>query len=365
MNGHLTWAELFARSVAELFDESDPGRVLRGLKLADSARGVGKLEVATGEVRTSVAGSRGGRYSVRVGFPDPGDPESIEYSCDCPDWDWICKHAVAVLAVLTGEAADDPSIVRRLGAGPAYSADEGAEVPEGAGATRWAAEAYEDGPSAAEAFARVPAAPPEAPPLPEAPEHPCFHSDPFDQGRFTEEIDADGLDLQAAIAANSAFGALDAADRGLGVHLRPDDLGLDAARIASSTAGLAPELARAAGCSQAEMEDRARAWAWAGADGVAVMTAWWKPEPAVREAADRQLAELFGQVNRRLNRWTVPSRNLQLRLAEDGRWHPYTKSGDRWAPAGPPSADPEAAARALDDQAEAKSSGFGTSNGSA
>jgi hypothetical protein len=129
-------------------------------------------------------------------------------------------------------------------------------------------------------------------------------------------------------------------------HPRPDDLELDAARIASTTAGLMPRLARAVGCTQTEMEDRARGWTWGGSEGVAALTGQWKPEPADCKAADEQMADLFGPTTRRLNRWTIPSLRLQLRLAEDGRWYPFPKTGNRWTPAGPPATDPAVAARA-------------------
>jgi hypothetical protein len=208
-------------------------------------------------------------------------------------------------------------------------------APEGAGVTRWAAEAYEDGPTAAEAFARVRTEFPDPPPVPAESAQPCFHQGPYDVGRFTDEIDADQLDLQTAIAANDAFAVLDAIEHGLQVHPRPADLELDAARIASHTAGLRPDLADISGCSPAEMNDRALAWLWAGAAGVAVLAGQWKPEPAVSKEADKRLAAIFGQTSRRLNRWTVQGLAVQLRLAEDGRWHPYERKGSRWTPAGP------------------------------
>jgi hypothetical protein len=332
----------FAQDMGDFLYDAEPGRLSRGRGYARSGV-VGEFELDEGFAATEVAGSRGSYYSVELHITPFGE---MSGRCDCPDSHWICKHIVAACIALVDLVDRDVNVLNVL-RGMAFPEPVHPQAPEGAGITRWAADAYDDGPSAADAFARVPADLPEPPPLPAAPEHPCFHAGPYDPGQFTDEIDADRLDLQAAIAANSAFNVLDEAARGLEVHPRPADLELDAARIASSTAGLIPQLAQAIGCSQAEMGDRARAWMWGGAEAIATLTGQWKPEPAVCKAADERLTDLFGQTTRRLNRWTIPSLNLQLRLAEDGRWYPYAKTGNRWTPAGPPTSDPETAVRAV------------------
>lgn len=336
MNPH---AVRFTEDVEDFLSDAEPGRLSRGRSYAHSGA-VGVFEIDEGFAATEVAGSRGSSYAVELHITPFGE---MSGRCECPDGAWICKHIVAACIALVDLVDLDLSVLNVL-RGMAFPESVQPLAPEGAGITRWAADAYDDGPSAAEAFARVPADLPEPPPLPAAPEHPCFHPGPFDPGRFTDEIDADGLDLQAAIAANSAFQALEAAAHGSEIHPRPAYLELDAARIASSTAGLIPQLAQAIGCSQAEMDDRARAWMWGGAEAVATFTDQWKPEPAVSKAADERLTDLFGPTTRRLNRWTIPSLNLQLRLAQDGRWHPYEKKNNRWTPAGPPTSDPETAA---------------------
>ncbi|MCH7231068.1 SWIM zinc finger family protein [Glycomyces sp. L485] len=340
------FADRFAEYVEAFLYDTDSGRIARGRSYARSGA-VGEFEVDEGFAAVQVRGSRGRRYSVALRVTEFGD---ISGRCDCPDGSWICKHIVAALFGLIDEIDRNGRLLRVL---HGMEFPESADIdpaPEDSGRTRWAAEAYENGPTPAEAFARTPAALPEPPPVPAEPEQPCFHLGPYDPGRFTDEIDADGLDLQAAVAANSAYLALDAAEHEREIHPRPDDPKLDAARVASFTGGLISELAAIAGCPTAEMHDHARAWYWGGAEGVAVLTGQWKPEPAASKAADERLAGLFGTSNRRLNRWTIPSLNCQLRLAEDGRWHPYTKTGNRWAPAGPPAADLETAAEALQRQ---------------
>jgi hypothetical protein len=94
------------------------------------------------------------------------------------------------------------------------------------------------------------------------------------------------------------------------------------------------------------MEGRGLAWLWGGAGGVAVLTEQWKPDPAVSDAADECFAA-YGQVSRRMNRWTLRGIRRRFRLGSDGRWYPYELVGNRWIPAEPPAPDPETAARSL------------------
>jgi len=327
----------FIEAVEDLLAGTDPGRLERGKRIAASAGYIDDLDFDGETVSTSVAGSRDAWYAVTIHFDRYRDHFGVPHRelngyCNCPDGAWPCKHLVAVLIAITSGVVPAP---------PAP------ELPEGAGETRWAATCYDEGPTAAEAFARNRTELPEPPPVPAESAQQCFHPGQYEPGRFTDEIDADRLDLQAAVAANGAFVVLTAIDRGRGVQTRPDDLLLDAARIAAHTAGLEPELAAITGCSPNEMHDRALAWHWAGAEGIAILTDQWKPEAAVCKAADEDLTILFGRTNRRLNRWTIPSLPGQLRLAEDGRWHPYTKNDNRWSPAGLPTPDLEAAANSL------------------
>lgn len=372
-----------ARALDRLVDGTDSGRIGRGLAMAARTGYVDDLETEPGAIHTFVAGSRGGRYFVTVAYPAFDDyeraaweyvtgpagygpeiaagtctrellafaedsgcpvvpaPEVIDADCDCPDPDPVCKHIIATLKTFVDEADRSASILLRArGVGSAGPVPAQA-VPEGAGRTRWAATAFEDGPAPAEAFARTPGPLPEAPERPGEPDPPCFHDGPWDPGRFTPEITADRLDLQAAVAANAAFVALDAADRGIRIPPRPDDPRLDAIRVAALAKEKAPELARLAGCPPQEVEDRGFAWLYAGADGVAVVAEQWSPDLERCREADERFARAVGGVTRRRNRWTFTGRGLQLRLGRDGRWYPFAKDGNRWRLVAAPRADLE------------------------
>lgn len=255
-------ANRLAKALDPMVREADSGRIQRGLGMARQPGWVDDLETEAGTAQAFVAGSRSGRYSVQVripefdraertawdfivghmgfgpdveagrfgrdllecaaesGCPIVPDPDEIEADCDCPDPQSTCKHVIAVLATLVEEVDRSGAVLLRLRGVDAPDAMSAPEDPE-AGRTLWGKGAYENGPTAAEAFAR------ECGPLPEPPETPsepvlqCFHENPYDPGRFTADLNADALDLQAAIAANTAFLALDALGQGRPVHPRP------------------------------------------------------------------------------------------------------------------------------------------------
>lgn len=106
---------------------AEPGRLSRGRALYRKGA-VAELVIGPGEVVASVRGSQGDRYECAIGVApvSPGTarqvnevlesegPDSIDrlladgvdlcpgdidlgYSCDCADWDEICKHVVAVM----------------------------------------------------------------------------------------------------------------------------------------------------------------------------------------------------------------------------------------------------------------------------
>jgi uncharacterized Zn finger protein len=374
-------AKDLARALDMLIAGTDSGRIARGLAMAARTGYVDDLEFEADGIHTFVAGSRGGRYFVNVHYPtfdsyertawefvtgaagygpeiaagtctrellrfaeDSGcpvvpAPGEIDLDCDCPDPEPVCKHIIAVLKTFVDAADSSVSTLLRA-RGISISEPATAQAaPEGAGRTRWAATTFEDGPAPAEAFARIPGPLPQTPVRPETPSPPCFYDGPWDPGRFTAEITADRLDLQAAIAAKAAYVALDAADRGLGVSPRPDDLRFDALRVAALAREQAPELARLAGCPPREVEDRGLAWLYGGADGVAVVAEGWKPDVRQCREADERFARAIGATTRRENRWTLTGMGIQLRLGRDGRWYPFIKEGSRWRLAAPPRAD--------------------------
>lgn len=379
--GQTALANDFAAALDPIVREADSGRIQRGLDMARKPGWVDDIEIEAGTAQAFVAGSRSGRYSVQIrirefdrtdraawdlvvgpmgfgpdveqgrfsrdliecaaetGCPIVPEPDEIEADCGCPDPQWTCKHIIAVLATLVEEVDRSGAVLLRLRGIEALDAMSAPDDPE-AGRTLWAKRAYENGPTAAEAFAR------ECGPLPEAPDAPgepvlqCYHENPYDPGRFTPDLNADALDLQAAIAATTAFLAID-----LPLQPRPEDLALDAARIAIGAHEAIPRLAEIAGCTALELEDRSLAWLYGGEAGVSALTDLFQPDPETRKAADANLKARFDTVSRRQNRWTITAEGLQLRLGRDGLWYPYTKEGGgRWLPDGQPAAGPAEAA---------------------
>lgn len=384
-----------ARSLDLRIAGADGGRLGRGLALAGRPGSVSGLEAKRGVIRARVAGSSGDGYRVTVRYPvfdrfellaweyvtgqagygpevEPGEysremllfaeeagspivpaPGDLDTACDCPDPMPVCKHIIAVLKTLVAEVDRSGSILL-LARGIKVTEPAPPEaVPENAGRTRWAATAFDDGLVPAEAFAKARGPFPEAPATPEEPNPPCFHAGPWDPGRFTPEITADRLDVQAAIAANAAFAALDAVDRGRPLPPRPDDPALDAARVAVLALDQLPALAPLAGCPPQELEGRGFAWLYGGPEGVAVVAEQWKPDAARCREVDERFAEALGGANRRQNRWTFTDRGFQLRLGRDGRWYPFAKDGSRWRPATPPRSDLDDAVRWIETGAAA------------
>ncbi|MBD2898289.1 hypothetical protein amrb99_72560 [Actinomadura sp. RB99] len=141
------------RFIDVLEDICDPGRLSRGRAYARKGQ-VLSLEVAPGEVRALVQGSRPRPYKVALRidaydadewgdltdalaaravhrakllagdmppeieqvfddlelplFPDGSE---LEMDCSCPDWGWPCKHVSAALYLLAEAFDDDPFLV--------------------------------------------------------------------------------------------------------------------------------------------------------------------------------------------------------------------------------------------------------------
>lgn len=385
--GRTALANALARALDPIVRRADFGRLQRGLGMARNPGWIDDLDIEPGAARASVAGSRSGGYSVQVripefdrseraawdfvigpmgfgpdveqgrfdrdliecaaetGCPIVPDANEIRTDCDCPDPQWTCKHIIAVLAALVEAVDRSGAVLLRLRGIDTADAPTASDDPE-AGRTLWASTAYEHGPTAAEAFARECGPLPGPPPLPAEPASQCFHENAYDPGRFTDDLDADSLDLQSAIAANLAWTALDGADQGRPLHPRPDGLAADTARIAIGAPEEVPDLARIAGCTPIELDDRALAWLYGGEPGIAALDDQFQPDPETRQAADAILKARFGTVTRRRNRWTITAEARQLRLGRDGRWYPYAKEDGHWLPDGPPAEDPLAAATA-------------------
>lgn len=108
---------------------ADPARFRRGKSyVADHS--VSRLEVAPGQLKATVAGSREQPYQViavvqvvppvEIGSPDAlrthlnrltPDAADLLLSCTCPDLDEPCKHEVAALLAFAGELVTRPELL--------------------------------------------------------------------------------------------------------------------------------------------------------------------------------------------------------------------------------------------------------------
>lgn len=108
---------------------ADPARFRRGREYAADGA-VTRLEVDHGIVRAEVMGSRDMPYDVvvrvePVDVPPAATPEALRMimtrlvpeaddlsaHCTCPNWDGVCKHAVAALVVLAGHLVERPELM--------------------------------------------------------------------------------------------------------------------------------------------------------------------------------------------------------------------------------------------------------------
>lgn len=100
---------------------SDPARFGRGRTYARQGA-VSRLSVQPQVVTGVVQGSRSEPYSVTIRVPladTVGDRRSalvptkreISFQCSCPDWDSPCKHAVAVMVLVSQRIAYDPTLL--------------------------------------------------------------------------------------------------------------------------------------------------------------------------------------------------------------------------------------------------------------
>lgn len=346
--GNTPWGQNWLNIAAPILEAADSGRRQRGLSYARNR--VAEPEVGPGTATATVRGSRS--YRVRITLPGPG---RITADCDCPDPVWPCKHVVAVVFRIGRTVDEDPSVLRALRAFDGYSAAPATEPePEpvgNAGRTRWGTELAVDALSPAAAFARPVAAMPEPVHAPEAPGEPCY-CPPDPRGG----VDLEALEALAAVAAGTAIAALVGADLpGHQADERPEDRSLDAVRIALHLTDPArlDTLAEAVGRTAAALTAESLAWNLFGPEGPAVLTEQWRPEPELHREVIAALSVVTApdgtpvKVGRRMNRWTIDARGLQLRYGRDGRWYPFLRLSGRWWPAGPPAADPEEAATRL------------------
>ncbi len=153
------FASMAGEAVSELAERvAEAGRLSRGRALFRKGS-VSDLAVGEGSVFASVRGSEGDPYETTVATDlappgvirqmaeayDPANPMSIDdmiaegvhvaprdidlaFSCDCPDWEEPCKHAIAVLLALADRVdLDEAELLRWRGIDLAASTGDPAE----------------------------------------------------------------------------------------------------------------------------------------------------------------------------------------------------------------------------------------------
>jgi uncharacterized Zn finger protein len=352
----------------------DPNRLPRGRSYARSGA-VGELEVTAGEVRAPVQGSRRQPYDVRVRvhtfndaewqrildaiagqvghtaalldgelppevlddvrragldlLPGPGD---LQPRCSCPDWADPCKHAAAVCYLVAETLDRDPFALLALRGRNREEVLAGLRSRRTRGVEPVASEGTPPDPGVSPRDAwRA-----ERPPLPAAPLPPARAGQPAPLA--LDPPPGSGVDSATllALAADTARRAYDLAlgrgDGGLGL-----DRVADLARRAEALIGTKgfDALARRAGARPRMLVRDALAYRYGATVGFELLHRSWNPDPDDLVEGRGALGEA---ARVRANRVTAGDR--QLRLAPDGTWYPYRRSGVHWDPAGPGHPDP-------------------------
>jgi uncharacterized Zn finger protein len=291
--------------------------------------------------------------------------------CTCPDDADPCKHSAAVCYLVADALDADPFAVlllrgrtrgevlaglrarrrdARTGSTAAGNTAAAASVAGSASAGQAGTAATDVGVDARTALAaEPPSGPIPVPPVPPArPGHPAAL--PVDPPSWRGGLREDLLALAADAAARAWDLALGLdADAGLGL-----DADADLARRAGRALGT-PAFAALAERSGVDGRDLARqglAWQHGGAAGLELLHAEWDPLADAAGAAGllkgaRGVLHDVAGTPARANRNRVTAGRLQLRLGRDLLWYPYVRSDGDWEPAGPPKADPAAAAAEL------------------
>jgi uncharacterized Zn finger protein len=364
----------------------DPNRLPRGRGYARSGA-VGDLELSVGLVRARVQGSRREPYDVTVRVrvfddkewdrvldvvaaqvgraaalldgevpPEVADdvaaagssllpgPGELQPRCSCPDWADPCKHAAAVCYLVADELDADPFALLRLRGRDREAVLAALRRRRRGGLVIDEPDDRVDGPDegvpARTAFAadRVrPELP--SPPLPPAdPGQPAaLASDPPPVSGVTTQSLA-SLVADAAVRAQLLLVGDEPADETMALRLSVED---DVVRrVAVGTAEpVSVALSSAVGLRATDLVRRADAWRIGGAAGVAALVGSWDAPPPLLTPG----VEALGPgARRRANR--VTSGDVQLRLDQQGRWHPFVRVGTDWQLAGEGSEDAATAA---------------------
>jgi hypothetical protein len=260
--------------------------------------------------------------------------------CSCPDWADPCKHAAAVIYLVSDVLDADPFALFLLRGRTREEVLAALRLRRAASSTRRVAAESTDpdrGVVAREAFARTPARLPAAP-LP--PRHagnpvPIPVGPPVESGVRSQDL----ADLAADAAGRAWELSVGEGDGGLRLDPRLDLV----RRVASSGRGEPDRLfqptASRAGIRPADLGRLAAAWRLGGAEAVAVLEELWFPDADVIEEGRAALSSA-GTVSVRGNRVTLTRHGLQLRVARSGVWYRFERTGRGWTIVAGPAADP-------------------------
>ncbi|MFF8807672.1 SWIM zinc finger family protein [Streptomyces omiyaensis] len=294
-------------------------------------------------------------------MPGIGD---LEPECGCEAWDH-CPHTAALCHQMARILDEDPFallLMRGRGQRPVVDALQVRSAARAGGGTAAGAPAGAGdapaGVSAAEAYALRDILPP-------LPEVPVVAQGPGEPPSLDTETDPEpgvepaALEFLAADTAARAHRLL--AELLAGREVAPAGLTVaqDAVRLAAGRppGWVAGRLASGTGRSRAELDAATRAWRWGGAAALAVLEGSWTPNEEALARAAARLAEAWEEgeapeLSRSGAHWTAAGARAQLRLGEDGRWWPYRRAADGWAPVGPADRDPAAALTAATAEGE-------------
>jgi hypothetical protein len=169
---------------------------------------------------------------------------------------------------------------------------------------------------------------------------------PVDPPPWRAGLREDLIEL-AADAAGRAWELASGLSDDAGLTLDPD---VDLARRAARTLGTPAftVLAARSGVPPRDLARQALAWRQGDAAGLALLRGRWDPaaeDPdtaGLLEAAQAALRAKTGAPEAVQGNWVTAGR-LQLRLGQDLRWYPYSRSDQEWEPSGTPETDPVSA----------------------
>lgn len=271
-------------------------------------------------------------------LPGPGDLDS---ECDCPEWGFLCRHAVALCYQVSWLLDTDPFVLllmrgrgkRELLRELRQPSSRGSSGPAAGGGPAWieAGEAY-----AAEAE-RGQSGQPRLPELPPVRRFPAaVLAVPVAPG-----INPDSIEWLVNNAARSARDLLS------GEPTSPRNEWQDTVRIAAGEPGnrVTARLRQASGRGS-RLARGVAAWRYGGPTGLDVLEKTCPPpRPQDQARARTAVAAAFEgeeapalEIQR--NHWTLAGRGIQLRYGPDQRWYPYAEQSGQWWPVGPPRQDP-------------------------